>query len=171
MSNPVSDDLVEDRRILVADALDEMAKNGLPRGTASILSRASTFLREAAAKIAALSAERDEALRLAGEDVDALQAIGEEFGIEPGEHRVTGVRRLLTEHRAQLKAAREALEPSAETKAAYIGEFQFTVTTTAVDECDEPYEVQQTVTVPWTTIKEVMAAIRARAALNPKAPS
>lgn len=72
---------------------------------------------------------------------------------------------------AKLKAARQALEPSAETKAAYIGEFQFTVTTTAVDECDEPYEVQQTVTVPWTTIKEIMAAIRARAALNPKAPS
>lgn len=51
--------------------------------------------------------ERDEALRLAGEDVDALQAIGEEFGIKPGERRVTGVRRLLTEYRTRVKELEE----------------------------------------------------------------
>jgi hypothetical protein len=53
----------------------------------------------------------------------------------------------------------EALTPSAETKAAYIGEFSFPV------ELHHPRlgtEVRR-IDVPWTTIKEIMSAIRARA--------
>ncbi len=57
-------------------------------------------------QIERLTKERDEALRLAGEDVNALQAIGEEFGVRPGEHRVTGIRRILTEQLAAITAAR-----------------------------------------------------------------
>lgn len=57
-----------------------------------------------------------------------------------------------------------ALTPSADTKADYIGEFQFTVTMMELDESDEPYECQRMVTVPWTTIKEIMGAISGRAA-------
>jgi hypothetical protein len=53
---------------------------------------------------------------------------------------------------------REALTPSAETKAQYIGEFSFRVPL-GEDSYIEP-------AVPWTTIKEIMAAIRARAELS-----
>lgn len=59
-----------------------------------------------------------------------------------------------------------ALTPNAETKAAYIGEFQFTITTMELDESDEPYECQRMVQVPWTTIKEIMSAIRSRSFLD-----
>ena len=62
-------------------------------------------------------------------------------------------------------ALAEALTPSAETKAAYIGEFAFNVDTVGIDEDGEPVDCTRRVTVPWTTIKEIMAAIRARAAL------
>jgi hypothetical protein len=57
----------------------------------------------------------------------------------------------------------EALTPSGDTKAAYIGEFSFTVTALEIDESGEPVECQRSVTVPWTTVKEIMAAILARA--------
>jgi hypothetical protein len=54
---------------------------------------------------------------------------------------------------------REALSPSAETKAAYWGEFHF--------DTEESDGMGGTVTnnntVPWTTIKEIMEAIRVRA--------
>jgi hypothetical protein len=53
---------------------------------------------------------------------------------------------------------RKALTPSAETKAEYIGEFSFRVPL-GEDGYIEP-------AVPWTTIKEIMAAIRARAELS-----
>lgn len=63
---------------------------------------------------------------------------------------------------ARLAKAVEALTPSGETKAAYIGEFSFTVDFTNEDGEDDYMRVD----VPWTTIKEIMAAIRARAALS-----
>lgn len=66
---------------------------------------------------------------------------------------------------ASLAAAREALTPSGDTKAAYMGEFYFNFTIMEMDEDDEPYECQRAVTIPWDTIKEIMAAISARAAL------
>lgn len=56
---------------------------------------------------------------------------------------------------------REALTPSAETKAAYMGEFRVPLP----DRDEEGNEVMRHINVPWTTIKEIMAAIRARAAL------
>ena len=59
----------------------------------------------------------------------------------------------------QLEAMREALEPSGDTKAAYMGEFVF-----SLPETDEDGEEHMRRTyVPWTTIKEIMAAIHARA--------
>lgn len=58
---------------------------------------------------------------------------------------------------------REALTPSGATMAAYIGEFKFNHT---VWDPDGEYEIVHSVAVPWTTIKEIMAAIRARAALS-----
>lgn len=57
---------------------------------------------------------------------------------------------------------REALTPSAETKAAYMGEFSF-----LVDDTDEDgWSLSREVAVPWTTIKEIMAHIHARALLE-----
>jgi hypothetical protein len=67
---------------------------------------------------------------------------------------------------ADKKALREALTPSEGTKAAYIGEFEFPVK--AYDEDGE--EVTFPATVPWTTIKEIMAAILARTLLAHEAP-
>jgi hypothetical protein len=57
---------------------------------------------------------------------------------------------------------RDALTPSAETKAAYIGEFHFVI----LDLDEDENEVTRRIPVPWTTVKEIMAAIRARAALG-----
>lgn len=67
-----------------------------------------------------------------------------------------------TKDSGTIAALTEALTPSAETKAAYIGEFRFDVMVRALDP-DEDELVPMTVTVPWTTTKEIMAAIRERA--------
>ena len=63
---------------------------------------------------------------------------------------------------AQVERMRGALTPSGETKAAYMGEFSIPFPT--VDE--DGNEVMLHPHVPWTTIKEIMAAIRARAAIT-----
>jgi len=55
----------------------------------------------------------------------------------------------------------EALTPSAETKAAYIGEFSFSIP----DSDEDGEEAMRSITVPWTTVKQIMAAIRKRAAI------
>lgn len=57
---------------------------------------------------------------------------------------------------------REALEPSGYTKAAYMGEFHFIVMMPGEDE-DGDEDMPVKVYVPWTTIKEIMAAVRMRA--------
>lgn len=55
----------------------------------------------------------------------------------------------------------EALTPSEFTKAAYMGEFSFSATETA----DNGEQDTWIVFLPWTIVKEIMSAIRARAAL------
>jgi outer membrane protein TolC len=69
---------------------------------------------------------------------------------------------------AETKLARleGALTPSAETKAAYMGEFS--IPFPIIDQDGD--EVMLRPNVPWTTIKEIMAAIRARAALTEGTP-
>ena len=69
---------------------------------------------------------------------------------------------------AQVERLSEALTPSGDTKAAYHGEFSFIIKQAQEDEDGEAIEVDQRVYVPWTTVKEIMAAIRARAALTTK---
>lgn len=59
----------------------------------------------------------------------------------------------------ELGRLHEALRPSAETKAAYIGEFTFLIE----DRDEDGEECSRKITVPWTTVKEIMAAIKARA--------
>lgn len=63
----------------------------------------------------------------------------------------------LTAALARVEALEAALTPSANTKAAYIGEFSFRI---------EEENRSRLVTVPWDNIKEIMAAIRARALLD-----
>jgi hypothetical protein len=61
----------------------------------------------------------------------------------------------LDELRAENQRLCNALEPSAYTKAAYSGEFKFPV---QIED-----ELLQSVTVPWTTVKEIMKAIKKQA--------
>jgi hypothetical protein len=62
---------------------------------------------------------------------------------------------------AELQRFRGALTPTAETKAAYIGEFSFTTEEADIlCEHGETYPVKRT--VPWDTIKDIMKAIRTR---------
>jgi hypothetical protein len=60
----------------------------------------------------------------------------------------------------------EALTPSGDTKAAYMGEFSFPGVIRYENEDGEECEDAHKIPVPWTTIKEIMAAIRARAAIE-----
>jgi hypothetical protein len=62
----------------------------------------------------------------------------------------------------EVEALREALTPSGETKAAYIGEFKFRVHAYDEDGNEKWWDED----VPWTTIKEIMAAISKRAAID-----
>ncbi|MDR3464204.1 MAG: hypothetical protein P4L76_18020 [Beijerinckiaceae bacterium] len=63
---------------------------------------------------------------------------------------------------SELAKLRGALTPSADTKAEYIGEFKFAITGD-----DEDGQNIEMVTVPWTTIKEIMARILAYALPSP----
>jgi hypothetical protein len=64
--------------------------------------------------------------------------------------------------RGERERLREALTPSAETKAAYIGEFKMRLHRR--DECGDEYH--EDVTLSWTVIKEIMTAISNRAVLS-----
>ena len=67
------------------------------------------------------------------------------------------------DHKRKLDDVIAALTPSAETKRVYIGEFK-----TAVPYWDEEGELERTREhmIEWTTIKEIMKAIRAQARLT-----
>lgn len=71
----------------------------------------------------------------------------------------------LAEAREKIARLTEALTPSGDTKAAYMGEFEFIV----FGMNDDGEECSHKITVPWTAIKEIMAAIKARAALQENA--
>lgn len=72
----------------------------------------------------------------------------------------------LAEVTAERDRLREALAPSEATKAAYMGEFHFSQTMIG----DDGNDVIVKTYVPWTTVKEIMAAILARAALKGETP-
>lgn len=64
--------------------------------------------------------------------------------------------------RGKVERLQEALTPSGATKAAYHGEFKFEQT--GVDEDGDEYTYSTY--VPWTTVKEIMGAIRERAEMK-----
>ena len=81
--------------------------------------------------------------------------------LEKGEQRWKARADTLARRVERLEAA---LTPSADTKAAYMGEIVLTITYRD----DNGNELTRDKDLPWTTIKEVMALIRARAALKQK---
>ena len=64
--------------------------------------------------------------------------------------------------RGKVERLQEALTPSGATKAAYIGEFSFGIE----DRDEDGDECTRNVVVPWTTVKEIMGAIRDRAEMK-----
>lgn len=88
---------------ITTQAVREMAER-LERGRFVYLYR-----NDAASMLLALVEERDRLAALTNETMEALQKIGEEFGVHGGERRVDGIRRVLTELRARAEAAEAAL--------------------------------------------------------------
>jgi hypothetical protein len=80
----------------------------------------------------------------------------------PSTAAVAALRDAYTNMRGERERLREALTPSAETKAAYIGEFKMRLHRR--DECGDEYH--EDVTLSWTVIKEIMTAISNRAVLS-----
>lgn len=101
------------------------------------------------------TADEDRAIKLAKDNL-AAAIEAERTARERAEARIK-------ELEQERDALLDALTPSALTKADYIGEFQFSIEDRQEDEDGEMLETTREVTVPWTTIKEIMAAIRARA--------
>lgn len=60
----------------------------------------------------------------------------------------------------------DALTPSARTKALHLGEYKFDVEVNDDTAPEDGYVRTETMTVPWTTVKEIMAAIRKDAGLD-----
>lgn len=110
----------------------------------------------------------DEALVIEQRHRDAVDAwlrgdhmITEAFARFEREIRTTDAARI-AELTAERDALLDALTPSDDTKAAYMGDFSIDLT--RVDECGDEYF--ERVFVPWSTIKEIMAAVKQRATLN-----
>lgn len=70
---------------------------------------------------------------------------------------------IISEKDAEIARMREALTPSGATKAAYHGDFSFSID---LWDDDAECEVSHKVYVPWDTVKQIMKAISERAALN-----
>ncbi len=98
----------------------------------------------------------------------SLEVYGDEGDIGPEGYVTDEVYdEMCAEKDAEIARLRESLAPSAATKAAYMGEFQF-----GLPDIDEQgNEVMRSVNVPWTTIKKIMAAILERASGSVIAPS
>jgi hypothetical protein len=101
---------------------------------------------QAAAALRALAAERD---ALQAQLAEANRALAEWADVSQRNYQ-------------RAKALEEALTPSGDTKAAYSGEFYISVYC-GLDEDED--EIWRDVPVDWTTIKAIMATIKARATL------
>lgn len=109
-------------------------------------------MREAAAALYLLRNERDNA----------------RDGAHEAETRARALEVRLATAERERDALIEALTASGDTKAAYIGEFKFDVAIWdhEAGEDGDGAEIMQRTFVPWTTVKEIMAAIRARALIT-----
>jgi hypothetical protein len=123
------------------------------------------------ASLLTLQQERD---RLREEQEEVSRAIGSVRWMDPPDGGSVSLGEQVRRVRVDLETAekwcdnlRDALTPSADTKAAYIGEFHERIEIANPmfegNEDDEPETIAQSVTVSWTTITEIMAAILAQA--------
>ena len=72
--------------------------------------------------------------------------------------------RLQGEYVAEIERLKAALEPSGATKYRHIGEHKFVHVMPYWDENNEDPDYSEEITVPWTTVKEIMASISEHAA-------
>lgn len=86
-------------RTIREDDFVDFELDDAPNKVASALSR----------RLRDVEKERDEWRTMAGNTQEALQTIGEEFGVLGGEPRVDGIRRVLTEQRAEVARLTERL--------------------------------------------------------------
>ena len=126
------------------------AKSGVKPADSEIISK---MLKEAAVKIKQL----EEDLKEANHQIGHAPSVYNYQELLRGE-RLQNLN-LTNEHAALV----EAITPSSGTKSAYWGEFKFKEEL-GVTEDDEPYV--QEFTVPWATVKEILAAILDRAKSN-----
>lgn len=124
---------------------------------------AASILHQQDERIEALMRERTSLIDTKREQIDRLNRQCSETLLAATEADALTIGRLT----ARVKVLEEALTPSGDTKAAYSGEFHERIEIGNPmyegNEDDEPETIIQSVPVSWTTIKEIMAAIRARA--------
>ena len=128
----------------------------LSRQDGDLMERAAALLESLRATIERVERERDEARRETKDWQDAahLSACEAQSGLlDEAWARVTALE-------AEKAGLVKAVTPSPKTKAAYIGEFHFDWT---VWDPKGEEQITHRVQVPWTTIKQIMSAIRAQA--------
>lgn len=180
-------------RLLEIAARRKLAMDGLTGhdGISEALAEQATFehalFTQAATAIADLQARIEHLTRgCAKQNDEVSQALGKALGYPwfkndqanfPGATEANGV--CVGEHVAEsladeaaakiadlqagLERVKGALTPSSETKAAHMGEFSFPITEW---DHEAQEEVTRMVPVPWDTVKQIMAAIKACAALG-----
>lgn len=117
-------------------------------------------LRAAERALSSSEAESEER----NEEILNLRAacMDETAGVLQRDEEIRDLRGKLAAAEARAEAMREAVTPSGSTKAAYLGEFK-----EDVEERDEEGDFHnRSITVSWTTIKDIMAAITKRAAAS-----
>jgi len=104
---------------------------------------------------------KHQAIQIIQEQAAEIERLRDALNDAFGSHRQIIAER--DDHKRKLDDVIAALTPSAETKRVYIGEFK-----TAVPYWDEEGELERTREhmIEWTTIKEIMKAIRAQARLT-----
>lgn len=158
---------------LIAELLAEVRSDGdVIAGPSDLDRRAADAIASLTEQVEGLTRERDEQRVMFLYEADKHSEWLEKF--MDMKRRAEVAEAEVSRLRAENEKMREALKPSAATKAAYIGEFTIAVERIVNDDeepiddgadAPDPYDHIQ---VPWTTIKEIMAAIRARAALESK---
>jgi len=108
---------------------------------------------------------RDEYRRVITEQASEIEKLRNDvrLAVMSDSKECTAISEVNARLRAEVERWKEAATPSTETKAAYWGEFH--ISDEILD--DEGNYITRKVAVPWTTVKEIMAAISARAALTP----
>lgn len=137
--------------------LKHCSENTLDEYLHELTGRAADRIEAQAAEIARLTTAYNDLGNTACKQVGELATSNGRKDVE-----LDAARADLQQANREIARLREALEPSGDTKAAYIGEFSFYIPL----QDDEGEEVLHKVYVPWDITKEIMKAISNRAALQ-----